>query len=433
MDVWFLQKGNGHQRPNRRKALDYVLGQIEGTSRIDERTIDFPPYGVCHFASYTQQQGAMISTPNSEDGTFGGAEWHKRDNLAMFRDRGDGRCVLYVSPIAPLLENQTIGHHGVRWADVERLAVFQQEFKTAKPFAATDENLLNYALAPAMRLLIATALAGATTTYGDVKRHLENEAGFSTIFATRIGLVAGSLMEKLREADPKAPLINVLVVSQKDGLPSEGAGPFMARRFKNHLLKSETYKERFPDKWREYVERAASEAYAYSAKQWERLYKKAFGRPLGAGQIEEELEKRQDGNEEDFGAGASKYGAGGEGAYHKALRLWVMENPKLVGRGYASARSETEFSLDSGDRVDVVYHLKNKTVVLEVKSRISNDIDLRRGVFQCIKYRAVKAAMDLRGEEAVQAALVTESDLPGEISALLKLHGIRHIQVAQDR
>ena len=428
-----MQKGNGHQRPNRRKAFDYVLGQFEGTSRIDERTIDFPPYGICHFAAYTQQQGAMISTPNSADGTFGGAEWHKRDNLAMFRDRGDGRCVLYVSPIAPLFDNQTIGHHGVRWADVERLAVFRQEFKTAKPFAATDENLLNYALAPAMRWLIATALAGAKTTYGDVKQHLETEAGFSTIFATRIGLVAGGLMEKLQEADPKAPLINVLVVSQKDGMPSEGAGPFMARRFKNPLLKSDTYKARFPDKWREYVERAASEAYLYSPKQWERLYQKAFGRPLEGGQIQEELEKRQDGNEEGFGAGANKYGAGGEGAYHKALRLWVMENPKLVGRGYASARSDTEFPLDSGDRVDVVYHLKDRTVVLEVKSRISNDIDLRRGVFQCIKYRAVKAAMDLRGEDAVQAVLVTETDPPGDITALLRQHGIRHFKAPLER
>lgn len=59
-----------------------------------------------------------------------------------------------------------------------------------------------------------------------------------------------------------------------------------------------------------------------------------------------------------------------------------------VRRSFAGARSETEFNLNSGDRVDAVYHLPSQTVVVEVKSRISNLVDLRRGAFQCIKYQA---------------------------------------------
>ncbi len=88
--------------------------------------------------------------------------------------------------------------------------------KKPAQYAATNENLTEYALKPAMKWLIATALDGSKMTYGELKKRLENEASFSTIFATRIGFVAGSLMSKIQETDPHAPLINVLVVNQQD-------------------------------------------------------------------------------------------------------------------------------------------------------------------------------------------------------------------------
>lgn len=304
--------------------------------------------------------------------------------------------------------------------------------RTAR-YAATDEALLAHALAPTMRWLIATALDKTKMTYGDVKRRLENEEGFSTIFATRIGLVAGELMNLIHSVDPKAPLINVLVVNQKDELPSKGAGSFMAVRFENPRLKVRNYKQLHPAKWRTYFDRAAAEVYAYSPEAWADLYERVFEERLPQRTIKSEREKRHAGNEEDYGAGAGKYGAGGEGEHHRALRLWVTNNPDKVGQGYPRARTETEYNLDSGDRVDSVFHLADRTIALEVKSRISNFVDLKRGVFQCIKYRAVMMAMDVRTEVAVEAFLVTETKLPGEILALLRQHGIRHFQAPLQR
>lgn len=300
-------------------------------------------------------------------------------------------------------------------------------------YAATDEALLAHALAPTMRWLIATALDKTKMTYGDVKRRLEDEEGFSTIFATRIGLVAGELMNLIHSVDPKAPLINVLVVNQQDELPSKGAGSFMATRFKNPRLSIKNYKQLYPAKWRTYFDRAAAEVYAYSPEAWAELYEAVFEEKLPQEAIKAEREKRQEGNEDDFGTGAGKYGAGGEGVHHRALRLWVTNNPDKVGRGYPRARTETEYNLDSGDRVDSVFHLADRTIALEVKSRISNFVDLKRGVFQCIKYRAVMTAMDVRTEVPVEAVLVTETKLPGEILALLRQHGIRHFQAPLER
>jgi hypothetical protein len=125
----FLERGNGHQQANRRKALDFVLENVDGVTRVDERTVLFPPYGVCHFSAYTDPNGAMVSTPHRGDEKFGSADWHARDHIMMFRDFSDGRCMIYVCPIPPLFDNQKIGHHGVRWEDVLKLASFKQVFR----------------------------------------------------------------------------------------------------------------------------------------------------------------------------------------------------------------------------------------------------------------------------------------------------------------
>jgi len=43
----------------------------------------------------------------------------------------------------------------------------------------------------------------------------------------------------------------------------------------------------------------------------------------------------------------------------------------------------------SGDEVDVFFEATNSADLVEVKSRRSADSDYMRGVYQCIKYRAV--------------------------------------------
>ena len=126
----FLAAGNGHQTANRKRALAFVTDRLDGVSAVDERTVDFAPYGLCHFSAYTHPDGAMISTPGRGDETFGSADWHQRDRIMMFRDFGDGRCVVYLCPIRTLFDRRTIGHHGVRWEDILKLAEFKQVFRT---------------------------------------------------------------------------------------------------------------------------------------------------------------------------------------------------------------------------------------------------------------------------------------------------------------
>lgn len=125
----FLTKGNGYQTPNRRRALEFVRDRVDGLEVISENTIRLEPYGLCHFAAYTHEDGAMISTPNSSDSEYGGADWHSRDHIMMFRDFGDGRVMYYVCPIKALFDLRTIGHHGVKWPDVQTAAKTYKVFK----------------------------------------------------------------------------------------------------------------------------------------------------------------------------------------------------------------------------------------------------------------------------------------------------------------
>ena len=49
-----------------------------------------------------------------------------------------------------------------------------------------------------------------------------------------------------------------------------------------------------------------------------------------------------------------------------------------------------------------------------------------RVVFQCIKYRAVMEAMDMRSQTQVIPLLVTQTPLPSDLADLVRRRGIRH-------
>lgn len=291
----------------------------------------------------------------------------------------------------------------------------------------TDDNIWKHGLAPAMRCLVAAALDKTSVTYGNLTRRVESEAGFSKIHSGSMGHIPGSLMNRLHQVDENAPLINVLAVNQVTREPSEGAGSFMARRFNQPCLGNKGFKDKHPSAWTKAFDRAAGEVYAYSFDEWADLYHRTFGRALSKSSIDRRRRERRSGREKD----GLPRGRRGEGDNHRALRLWTKANPGRINRRFAEYLTATEVDLDSGDRVDVVYSSPEETIVLEVKSRDSNWADLNRGVYQCIKYRAVQEAMDVREGATIIPYLVTEIDLPGDIRDLLALHDIRHFKAPE--
>ena len=280
---------------------------------------------------------------------------------------------------------------------------------------ATPDNLKQYAAAPLAQWLIHAAKIRSSVTYGEAKRRLEMDFEFDTIFPTRMGIPAGALMYRILEAQQDCPLLNILLVRQGDGMPGEGAGPFMADYLGQPRLARPGYRDRHPHRWRAACDEIAADVYAF--RDWDGVYRQAFGKRLPPA-------TRPDGSERD----GINHARRGEGPNHKALRLWVAKNPRRVRRAYANFETDTEVVLESADRVDVVYYGPTSTVIIEVKSLDSDDWDLRRGVFQCIKYRAVMEAMDMRSDALVVTVLVTQVPLPGDLAELVRRHGIRHFR-----
>jgi len=129
---------------------------------------------------------------------------------------------------------------------------------------------------------------------------------------------------------------------------------------------------------------------------------------------------------------------GGESREHRCLKYFVLENYSRVGLK-GKHIGHVEEVLLSGDQVDVFFEneAQGRLVGVEVKSRISSEADLIRGVFQCVKYRAVlKASEEYEisrtsawSQRAVGVLLVTERPLPAQIAELAKRLGVTHVVV----
>jgi len=122
-----------------------------------------------------------------------------------------------------------------------------------------------------------------------------------------------------------------------------------------------------------------------------------------------------------------------ESEEHRSLREWVCANPLFVTGDASVSPGRPEFVLDSADRIDAAFSESDRFWAVEVKSRLSPPSDHYRGIFQCVKYRAVAAAMPKIGVTNVEAILVTERHLDPDHEALAQKLGIRHLIAPMDR
>ena len=89
------------------------------------------------------------------------------------------------------------------------------------------------------------------------------------------------------------------------------------------------------------------------------------------------------------------FGFGGEGEQHRKLKEYIFKYPNVIGITNYKEKG-MEHNLLSGDRLDVWFRLADGSqIAIEVKSQISSSADVLRGLFQCVKYRAIISAENL--------------------------------------
>ena len=265
----------------------------------------------------------------------------------------------------------------------------------------------------AMALLLQAIKTGEPfVTYGTIANELEYQLNIPKIFPVPIGHVAGTLMNKILEIDPDAPLINTMI-TRSSGIPGVGVGSYLANRYNNKkLLKWNTLSLKMQ---KNIIEREREKIFIYP--DWELINEKLFS-------ISNIKLKVKSGNEYDYFN--NNYGGGvGESEEHLKLKEWVANNPQKIGLNKIFTKGETESRLLSGDIIDVLFSYGNSFRAIEVKSCRSNDEDFKRGIYQCVKYREVKRAEHLPYEIDVESILVTERELNSELKERAKLLGIK--------
>lgn len=215
----------------------------------------------------------------------------------------------------------------------------------------------------------------------------------------------GHLFDHITIDGERVPMLQALAVGSKTKLPSNGLREF-----------DKTYAGLPADKKRDFVQCEYAKIFNFGSK-WN--------------QVLEDL----DVEEAVAGAKAPPQGRqynpyGSEGSpEHVALRDWVLSNPTFFNLPEGTI-GFPEYPLKSGDKVDVVF-TKDKEALLgvEVKSWRSDKDDLKRGIFQCIKYKAVLTAEATAADKitVIDCLLVAEGSLGTTLSHLKAKLGVKVI------
>jgi hypothetical protein len=123
---------------------------------------------------------------------------------------------------------------------------------------------------------------------------------------------------------------------------------------------------------------------------------------------------------------AARRGDTAESEAHRRLKKYVSDHPVVVELAVSAAPGEIEHPLPSGDLIDVLFRTKDEWVAVEVKAANAIDYELIRGLFQCVKYRALlKAVLAVEDRQlAARAILVSEKPFPEALIPLRNTLGI---------
>ena len=231
-------------------------------------------------------------------------------------------------------------------------------------------------------ILIRRAKEGRRITYGELADALHDEyrhepKARKTLYGPPVGAVGQVIRELGEKWGELIPPINTIVVDARTQMPSTGADEIAHYFFEGSGTDMEQHRDA-------YMRQAMQAVFDYGDR-WDRVAE-ALGAPtleLASGVIDQgeqiELPKIPP-----VHAPESKE--------HKALKAWVIANPDWLDEFGSFEAGKSEKSLSSGDRLDAYFDNGRLRLAVEVKASHASDDELMRGVYQCIKYRAVLRA-----------------------------------------
>lgn len=255
-------------------------------------------------------------------------------------------------------------------------------------------------------LLVWCAQHGRTITYGHLDRELIRRGLGHHVHAAVYGYPAGAIGSALIETEQETGLIipplNALVVNKSSGLPGNGCDYFLDHYVRDGRNQNLTAADR-----KAIAEQVQEDAFNYQ--DWDDILNLYEMTP-----IVDDIPLETEEDDIEFIPPTRGWSSEEESEEHRALKNYVLNNPQVILGSRRGWTGTIEFPLPSGDYVDVFFKGHGRKVAVEVKSIISNDQDISRGLFQCIKYRAVTRAWQRTLQEIPNgnSVLVVQRELP---------------------
>jgi hypothetical protein len=278
----------------------------------------------------------------------------------------------------------------------------------------SGEKLYQVRARAALPLLVrqATQAHSATIFYSDLAAELgmSNERNLNYV----LGYIGDALEELSKRWKEDIPPIQCLVINKRDRLPGEGIGWF--------ITKKEEFRKLPRREQRRLVDLELQKVLHY--RKWPAVLT-ALGLSPATMNLSKVLSQAETLGPTRETRG-SAFGSGGESPEHKRLKTFMAQHPEKVGLPAAVGPGDIEKALRSGDILDVFFGHGQDHIAVEVKSALSNDADIVRGMFQCVKYRSVlEAQQAVDGlPQSARAILVLEAKLPASLRSISNVLGI---------
>lgn len=219
-----------------------------------------------------------------------------------------------------------------------------------------------------------------------------------------LGAIGNALIALGEKMDLEIPPIQCVVINKITKLPGDGIGWFINQTEFNNL--SKTRKTQI-------INHLLGNIYIFQ--HWEKVLEELGLKEINI-DIEAMIEKAKRLN---FG--------GGESEHHRKFKQAVAKMPQLIGLDLKEG--EMEYRLPSLDCIDILFKDKSQLIGVEVKSAISCEADILRGLFQCIKYKhLIESEQIIKNRQPdSRTILVLQGEFPSSLLGIKNMLGIEVI------
>ncbi|WP_157838780.1 hypothetical protein [Achromobacter sp. DH1f] len=275
-------------------------------------------------------------------------------------------------------------------------------------------------------LLVWCAENEKTITYGQLDEELQRRGWGHhvnvVVYGHPAGAIGDAMIETEQETGVKHPPINALIVNAKSGIPGSGCDYYITNHLRGIPKRGLSDSDRQTMAWETFEE-------VWRFDGWRDVLKRYGLKP-----IVDAIPALEDVETSDREPTKSGWSSEPESEAHRKLKEWVADHPEVLASKIEFQRGETEWLFASGDRVDVLFQHGEGCIAVEVKSEISNDADLERGIYQCVKYRALlRAELKIKGlVPNGRSVLVTSKTVPAALQEDADNLGVSIIFVSKD-